>query len=137
MSFISTTATSADFAQVVRSADSLTVVNDYSVASLQKPYAEAYEDEADDAYLTANCGVTGNEPDTNPPSWPSDHRRVPPHRPPFRHPEWVVIGGPLPMRIFLWDMFCGCQLLQWSYSLARTTGLHDRGLCMYKVANEW
>jgi hypothetical protein len=68
--------------------------------------------EPDDAYLPANHGATGREVDMNPPSWPRDHRRMPPYRQPVRHLEWDAIGGPAPMRIFMWDMFSGCQLLQ-------------------------
>lgn len=63
-------------------------------------------------YLTSNSAVTGREPNTNPSDWPTLHRRVPPHRPPQVHPDWVEIGGPLPMRLFLWNMFSGCRLLQ-------------------------
>jgi hypothetical protein len=63
-------------------------------------------------YITPNTSVTGREPNTNPPHWPNDHRRVPPHRQPRVHPQWVEIGGPLPIRIFLWNMFSGCRLLQ-------------------------
>lgn len=70
------------------------------------------EDEPEDAYLPANHGVTGRETDVNPPSWPRTHRRMPPYRQPVRHPEWDAIGGPLPIRVFMWDMFSGCQLLQ-------------------------
>lgn len=70
------------------------------------------EEEPEDTYLPANHGVTGQESDINPPSWPSNHRRMPPYRQPVRHPEWDAIGGPLPIRVFMWDMFSGCQLLQ-------------------------
>ncbi|EOA89726.1 hypothetical protein ACJQWK_02805 [Exserohilum turcicum] len=91
----------------------------------------------EESFLPENLGVTGREPNTNPPNWPADHRRVPAHRFPILNPNWTAIAGPLPMRILLWDMFVGCQLLQWGYSFLRMTGLHDRGLCMYKVANEW
>lgn len=37
---------------------------------------------------------------------------MPPYRQPVGHPEWDTIGGPLPVRVFMWDMFSGCQLLQ-------------------------
>lgn len=70
------------------------------------------EDEPDDAYLPANHGATGRETDINPPNWPTGHRRMPPYRQPVRNPDWDAIGGPLPVRIFMWDMFAGCQLLQ-------------------------
>jgi hypothetical protein len=68
--------------------------------------------EPEDAYLPANHGVTGREIDMNPLSWPRNHRRMPPYRQPIRHPEWDAIGGPLAVRVFMWDMFSGCQLLQ-------------------------
>lgn len=70
------------------------------------------EDELEDTYLPANHGVTGRESDINPESWPRNHRRMPPYRQPVRQPEWDAIGGPLPIRVFMWDMFSGCQLLQ-------------------------
>ncbi|RKL43106.1 hypothetical protein BFJ72_g4519 [Fusarium proliferatum] len=63
-------------------------------------------------FLPANNGVTGLEPNTNPPDWPSNQRRVPAHRPPAVHDDWELIGGPLPMRAFLWTMFHGCELLR-------------------------
>ncbi|KAJ4983411.1 hypothetical protein SVAN01_11103 [Stagonosporopsis vannaccii] len=128
--------TATDVRQSLRSIDSLTVANDYDIPRVAM-IVEGEHEEVDDTFLPANNGVTGLEPDTNPPNWLTNHRRVPPHRPPVAHPQWIAIGGPLPMRIFLWDMFKGCQLLQWGYSISRATGLHDRGLCMYKIANEW
>ncbi|CEJ62758.1 hypothetical protein PMG11_11249 [Penicillium brasilianum] len=91
-------------------------------------------------YITPNASVTGREPSTNPLHWPNDHRRVPPHRPPQVHPQWVEIGGPLPMRVFLWNMFSGCRLLQWAYAVPRSLGYHKYGpdaKFMYKVAGEW
>ncbi|KAL2797929.1 hypothetical protein BJX66DRAFT_334599 [Aspergillus keveii] len=95
----------------------------------------------DSEYLTPSAGATGREPNTNPPDWPSDrHRRVPPHRAPRVHPDWVAIGGPLPMRVFLWNMFSGCRLLQWAYAVPRALGYHrygPDGRFMYKVAGEW
>ena len=66
----------------------------------------------EESFLPENLGVTGREPNTNPPNWPADHRRVPAHRFPILNPNWTAIAGPLPMRILLWDMFVGCQLLQ-------------------------
>jgi hypothetical protein len=73
---------------------------------------EGENEVGDENFLTANHGVTGREPNTNPPNWWTDHRRMPPHRPPVVHSEWVTIGGSLPMRIFLWNMFSACQLLR-------------------------
>ncbi|KAI8938470.1 hypothetical protein NX059_004362 [Plenodomus lindquistii] len=128
--------TETDVRQVIRTADALTVENDYAVAPMDTTITEANEDE-DDAFLTANHGVTGREPNTNPEDWLTNHRRMPPHRPPVRHADWQAVGGPLPMRIFIWNMFAGCQILQWSYSFARGVGLHDRGYAMYQIANEW
>ncbi|OAL55099.1 hypothetical protein IQ07DRAFT_677006 [Pyrenochaeta sp. DS3sAY3a] len=131
MSWIAAT----DVRQSLRSIDSLTVANEYNVPGIDTTIST--EDPGQETYLPSNHGVTGREPNTNPQNWMTDHRRMPPHRPPVIHPQWVAIGGPLPMRIFLWDMFKGCQLLQWGYTMARVTGLHNRGYCMYKVANEW
>lgn len=68
--------------------------------------------ESPNEFLPANNGVTGREPNTNPPDWPSNQRRVPAHRPPVVHGDWELIGGPLPMRFFLWTMFHGCELLR-------------------------
>jgi len=69
-------------------------------------------DESIGEFMTANNGVTGREPDTNPPDWPTAHRRVPAHRPPHVHENWTDISGPAPLRVFLWTMFNGCELLQ-------------------------
>ncbi|KAM6540360.1 hypothetical protein FALCPG4_002078 [Fusarium falciforme] len=88
-------------------------------------------------FLTANNGVTGREPNTNPPDWRSDQRRVPAHRPPVVHDDWVAIGGPLPVRLFLWTMFHGCEMLRWAYTFPTALGLHDRGYFQYQVAGEW
>jgi hypothetical protein len=113
-------------------------------------------------FLPANNGVTGLEPNTNPPDWPSNQRRVPAHRPPVVHDDWVLIGGPRPMRLFLWTMFHGCELLrvglqvlnlqqlstnccqppltiiaQWLYTFPTQLGLHERGYFQYQVAGEW
>ncbi|KAE8360770.1 hypothetical protein BDV27DRAFT_161336 [Aspergillus caelatus] len=98
------------------------------------------ETEHTSEYLTPNASVTGREPNTNPPHWLTDHRRVPPHRPPQVHRQWVEIGGPLPMRLFLWNMFSGCRLLQWAYAVPRLLGYHIYGpdaKFLYKVAGEW
>jgi hypothetical protein len=106
MSWIAAT----DVRQSLRSIDSLTVANEYNVPEMDTRIST--EDADLETYLPSNHGVTGREPNTNPLNWMTDHRRMPPHRPPVVHPQWVAIGGPLPMRIFLWDMFKGCQLLQ-------------------------
>lgn len=103
--------TTTDVRQSLRSIDSLTAANDYDVPRLNMNEDEQDSD-SDATFLPENNGVTGLEPNTNPIDWLTNHRRMPPHRPPVAHPQWVAIGGPLPMRIFLWDMFMGCQLLQ-------------------------
>ena len=94
--------------QILRGADP----GMWEVNSDEKEVEWAEHDNNDTDFLPLNHGVTGREPNTNPSNWPEDHRRMPPHRPPVPHPEWVTVGGPLPMRIFLWNMFSGCQLLQ-------------------------
>lgn len=105
-------------------------------------------------FMTVNNGVTGREPNTNPPGWPADQRRVPAHRPPRVHENWTDISGPPPLRLFLWTMFNGCELLrvrgasypgiqganmsvQWVYQYPTLFGLHNRGYFMYKIAGEW
>ncbi|KAK5064586.1 hypothetical protein LTR84_000419 [Exophiala bonariae] len=127
-----TTSMNTSVRNVLRGADPITTRSNQLENELRGP-VDAHEEN----FLTANNGVTGREPNTNPQDWLTDHRRVPAHRPPVTHQEWVTIGGPLPMRIFLWNMFSGCQLLQWGYTIARVTGMHDRGFGMYMVANEW
>lgn len=74
--------------------------------------AHAATEEHAREFMTSNNGVTGREPNTNPADWPTDHRRVPAHRPPHIHEDWVEIGGPAPLRLFLWTMFNGCELLR-------------------------
>lgn len=63
-------------------------------------------------YLTHNGSPTGQEPINNPASWPQSHRRVPPYRTPVVNPEWYDIAGDRAMRLFMWTMMSGCQLLQ-------------------------
>ncbi|KAM5358013.1 hypothetical protein ACJZ2D_015689 [Fusarium nematophilum] len=88
-------------------------------------------------FMTPNNGVTGLEPDTNPPDWPTNHRRVPAHGPPHVHEHWADIAGPAPLRVFLWTMFNGCEMLRWVYQYPTLFGLHNRGYFMYKIAGEW
>lgn len=113
MSSVSTTTTTdprRDLRQALRGADPVTTEPRRIARELNSP--EEDENASENAFLPPNHGVTGREPNTNPPDWLENHRRMPPHRPPVLHPEWVTIGGPLRMRIFLWNMFSGCQLLQ-------------------------
>lgn len=107
-----TTITETDLRQTLRSIDSLTVANDYNVRPIDSVDEEVDYEGAEENFLPENYGVTGREPSTNPPNWLTDHRRMPPHRPPVYHPQWIAVGGPLPMRIFMWNMFVGCELLQ-------------------------
>lgn len=122
VSSMSSTTTITDVRQVLTSGDAFTVVNDYDIPAINVVDEERAEDDVEESFLPANNGVTGREPVTNPSNWLTNHRRMPPHRPPVPHPRWVAVGGPLPMRIFLWDMFSGCQLLQvWLYSILSYT----------------
>jgi len=114
MSLVSTTTTTTtdlgrNLRQALRGADPVAIEPERITSELNAPVEDV---EDDDAFLPANHGVTGHEPNTNPPDWLTNHRHMPPHRPPVAHPEWVTVGGTLPMRIFLWNMFSGCQLLQ-------------------------
>ncbi|KAF2014097.1 hypothetical protein BU24DRAFT_481466 [Aaosphaeria arxii CBS 175.79] len=125
--------TPVDLVPPAQITDPITVITSSFVDTVNDDEEEEFEE----AFLPSNFGVTGHEPNTNPSNWPAEHHRMPPHRPPVLHPQWVAVGGPLPMRMFLWIMFCGCQLLQYGYSIARATGLHDRGYGMYQIGNEW
>ncbi|CAK7221490.1 hypothetical protein SBRCBS47491_004543 [Sporothrix bragantina] len=90
------------------------------------------------SFLTPNGAPTLLESVNNPNSWPADHRRIPPYRAAVRNPEWDRVGGQnVSMRLFMWTMLSGCQLLQWGYAVPTALGLHKRGLMMYKVANTW
>lgn len=106
MSSTSTATTTAPLRQFSASPREIITVGETASTESQP------EDEPEDAYLPANHGVTGRESDISPPSWPRNHRRMPPYRQPVRHSEWDAIGGPLPIRVFMWDMFSGCRLLQ-------------------------
>ncbi|OJJ53416.1 hypothetical protein ASPSYDRAFT_529645 [Aspergillus sydowii CBS 593.65] len=96
------------------------------------------EDSEGEGFLTHNGSPTGLEPVNNPPTWPTDHRRVPPYRAPVVNPAWSRIAGDTAaIRTFMWTMLSGCQLLQWGYMVPRGLGLHARGYGMYQIANEW
>lgn len=113
---MSLTFTSTDVRNTLRAADPVTTESEKLPLEIDGTLEVPEEDEDPHAFLPANHGVTGHEPDVNGPNWLTNHRRMPPRRHPTRHPDWVEIGGPLPMRIFLWDMFSGCQLLQVCFS---------------------
>jgi hypothetical protein len=70
-------------------------------------------DSEGEEFLTHNGSPTGLEPVNNPPTWPTDHRRVPPYRAPVVNPAWSRIAGDtVAIRTFMWTMLSGCQLLQ-------------------------
>lgn len=70
-------------------------------------------DTEESEYLTSNGQPTGLEPNINPPHWPDDHRRVPFYREPVVNPAWYQIrGNSVGIRLFMWTMLSGCQLLQ-------------------------
>lgn len=70
--------------------------------------------DADDTeYLTPNAQPTGFERNNNPEHWPEDHQRVPLYRQPVVNPAWYQIrGDSAGIRLFMWTMLSGCQLLQ-------------------------
>ena len=51
-------------------------------------------------------------PTNNPSWWPTDHRRIPDHRPARVHPEWHELTGNSPIvDIVVMVLFGGCHLI--------------------------
>ena len=56
-------------------------------------------------------------PATNPPWWPTDHRRIPDYRQVQYHPEWHELSdNSLVADIFIYVLFKGCSLIAVSRS---------------------